>query len=99
MLKPLSESKIAIIGLGYVGLPLAVEFAKKYPVIGFDINKQRVVDLNRCIDNTMEVDSNELEKVLQKSWEGEQGLYFTSSIVALEDANIYIYRYCSHSNR
>jgi len=90
MLKPLSESKIAIIGLGYVGLPLAVEFAKKYPVIGFDINKQRVVDLNRCIDNTMEVDSNELEKVLQKSWEGEQGLYFTSSIVALEDANIYI---------
>jgi UDP-N-acetyl-D-galactosamine dehydrogenase len=46
MLKPLSESKIAIIGHGYVGLPLAVEFARKYPVIGFDINNDHVNELN-----------------------------------------------------
>ena len=57
--------KLAIIGLGYVGLPLAVAFSKKYSVIGFDINQQRVDELNQGIDNTLEVDEKELKSVLQ----------------------------------
>jgi len=56
---------ITIVGLGYVGLPLAVEFAKKYPVIGFDTNKERVQELNHCVDRTMETDSVALMQVLQ----------------------------------
>jgi UDP-N-acetyl-D-galactosamine dehydrogenase len=90
MLKPLSESKIAIIGLGYVGLPLAIEFAKKYPVIGFDINNRRVDELNKGIDHTLEVASEELQKVLLKSWGQENGLYLSSAVGALTEANIYI---------
>ena len=58
--------KIAIIGLGYVGLPLAVAFASKYQVIGFDINQKRVEELNQGIDSTLEVDEKELKSVLQK---------------------------------
>ena len=58
------EDKIAIIGLGYVGLPLAVEFAKKYQVIGFDINVQRVEDLRLANDKTLEVSKTDLNKVL-----------------------------------
>ena len=49
------NEKIAIIGLGYVGLPLATEFAKKYKVIGFDVDKKRVSELKRGIDRTKEV--------------------------------------------
>lgn len=86
----LENSKIAIIGLGYVGLPLAVEFAKKYPVIGFDINNQRVDELNKAIDHTMEVESDELQKVLLKSWNNEIGLFLTNAVGALTEANIYI---------
>jgi UDP-N-acetyl-D-galactosamine dehydrogenase len=90
MLKQLSESKIAIIGLGYVGLPLAVEFAKKFTVIGFDINNNRVDELNKGIDHTLEVESEELEKVLLQSWNGQNGLFLTSAVGALSEANIYI---------
>ena len=56
--------KIVIIGLGYVGLPLAVEFAKKYHVVGFDINQDRINELNQGIDKTLEVESNNLKSVL-----------------------------------
>ena len=59
-----SNHKIAIIALGYVGSPLAVEFSKKYPVIGFDINTQRVTQLNKGEDKTLEVPSEDLKKVL-----------------------------------
>ena len=55
--------KITIIGLGYVGLPLAVEFAKKYSVVGFDINKKRVAEIKRGEDHTFEVSKKDLEKV------------------------------------
>ena len=58
----LNEPKIAIIGLGYVGLPLAVEFSKKYSTIGFDINKSRVNELNNGADSTLEVDDKALIK-------------------------------------
>ena len=57
------EKKIAVIGLGYVGLPLAVEFAKKYPTIGFDINASRVDELMNSRDRTLEVEDEDLKKV------------------------------------
>jgi UDP-N-acetyl-D-galactosamine dehydrogenase len=53
----LENSKIGIIGLGYVGLPLAVAFAEKYPVIGFDINQNRVNELLNGVDSTLEIES------------------------------------------
>ena len=88
--KSLQDSKIAIIGLGYVGLPLAVEFAKKYPVIGFDINNQRIDELNKGIDHTLEVENAELESVLKKSFIDTKGLFLSSAIGALSEANVYI---------
>ncbi len=77
--------KIAIIGLGYVGLPLAVEFAKKYTVLGFDINASRVEELKRGEDFTLEVETEELKSVINS-----EGLSFSSSISDLSDAQIYI---------
>jgi UDP-N-acetyl-D-mannosaminuronate dehydrogenase len=62
-LKALNESKIALIGLGYVGLPLAVEFSKKYPTVGFDINKNRIQELREAVDRTLEVANEELKAV------------------------------------
>ena len=60
----MSYPKIAIIGLGYVGLPLAVAFAKKYPVVGFDINQSRVDELNNGTDHTLEVSDKDLKEAL-----------------------------------
>ena len=56
-----TNTKIAVIGLGYVGLPLAVEFGKKYPVLGFDINKKRVEELGNGYDRTQEVEPEALK--------------------------------------
>jgi UDP-N-acetyl-D-galactosamine dehydrogenase len=58
------DTKIAIIGLGYVGLPLAVEFAKKYAVVGFDVNAERVEELRKGIDKTLEITNKQLSAVL-----------------------------------
>ena len=58
------EKKIAVIGLGYVGLPLAVEFAKQYPTVGFDINGPRVDELMNGHDRTLEVEDEDLKKVI-----------------------------------
>lgn len=85
-----SKHKITIIGLGYVGLPLAVEFAKKYQVIGFDINENRIKELKRGVDKTLEVESNNLKQVLITNLEKEQGLYITSNPQDLASSNIYI---------
>lgn len=63
----MKENKIAIVGLGYVGLPLAAAFAHQYPVIGIDINKQRVAELNRCEDQTNELTSEQLNAVVGKT--------------------------------
>ena len=60
----MSTDKIAIIGLGYVGLPLAVAFAEKYKVVGFDINESRINELNNGHDHTLEVEDKELKSVL-----------------------------------
>lgn len=64
----LSELKIAVIGLGYVGLPLAVEFGKKVPVIGFDIHKKRIEELQSGQDHTLEVSPEELQQATQLSY-------------------------------
>ena len=85
-----SEDKISIIGLGYVGLPLAVEFAKKFFVVGFDINKQRIEELNAGVDKTLEVDNEDLKSVLTTDLNASKGLYVTDNVEALATTNIYI---------
>lgn len=79
--------KIAIIGLGYVGLPLAVEFGKKYPVVGFDINEDRIKELRSGVDHTKEVESDNLQAVLDLS---TGGLLLSSSVEDLNDCTVYI---------
>jgi len=89
-----NNTKIAIIGLGYVGLPLAVEFAKKYKVIGFDINNSRVDELKTGNDHTLEVSPVELKKVLVSKAEIEStnqiGLVPSAEVNDIAAANIYI---------
>lgn len=81
--------KIAIVGLGYVGLPLAVEFATKYPVTGFDLKQSRVNELNRGIDSTLEIESSKLKSVLNIN-HPTKGLSCTSDVNSITNANIYI---------
>lgn len=84
------NKKITIIGLGYVGLPLAVEFAKKFSVVGFDINEKRIGELNTAIDKTLEVDSDTLKSVLVYEQNAEKGLLISNRIDTIADSNIYI---------
>ena len=84
----LSSIKIGIVGLGYVGLPLAVEFAKKYSTLGFDINQNRVSELNSFVDSTNEVESEDLSKVLNQN--NDIGLTITDDKLYLEGCNVYI---------
>lgn len=78
----LQNIKLAVIGLGYVGLPLAVEFGKKRDVLGFDINPRRIAELNSGVDNTLEVESEELQAATR--------LRYTSDASELAQANVYI---------
>lgn len=78
----INDIKIAVIGLGYVGLPLAVEFGKKHPVIGFDINQNRITELKSGTDHTLEVNDEELSSAQQ--------LQFSSDINELAECNFYI---------
>ena len=78
----MKNTKIAIIGLGYVGLPLAVEFGKQYPTLGYDINQDRINELENGFDRTLELDSKELAK--------SKKLTFTYNINELPKANTYI---------
>ncbi len=82
--------KIAVIGLGYVGLPLARLFATKYPVIGFDINQSRISELKKGHDSTLEVDDATLQAVLVSNLSFNTGLYCSSLLEDVVDANIYI---------
>ncbi len=81
--------RIAVIGLGYVGLPLAIEFSKLYAVTGFDISKKRIAELSAGNDHTLEIDSAELQKQSAKQ-EAQNGLSFTSVTADIEYCNIYI---------
>ncbi|EHU1603261.1 MULTISPECIES: Vi polysaccharide biosynthesis UDP-N-acetylglucosamine C-6 dehydrogenase TviB [Acinetobacter calcoaceticus/baumannii complex] len=78
----LADLRIAIIGLGYVGLPLAVEFGKKGPVIGFDINQKRIDELKSGQDHTLEVTSEELQQ--------SQHLSFSANLDDLKQSNFFI---------
>lgn len=84
------DYNIAVIGLGYVGLPLAVEFAKKYAVIGFDINERRVCDLQNGYDYTLEICCNELQKILKKENDLSTGFFVSNRIDTLKQANVFI---------
>ncbi len=79
------KKKISVIGLGYVGLPLAVAFSKKYDVIGFDINNERIKELKQGYDRTLEVSEEELKEAIEKN-----NIQFTSSLEDIKDANVYI---------
>jgi UDP-N-acetyl-D-galactosamine dehydrogenase len=82
--------KIAVIGLGYVGLPLARLFATKYSVIGFDINQSRVASLKSGTDTTLEVDDETLQKVLVDQPNAEKGLYCTTSLNDIANCNYFV---------
>ncbi|WP_347159289.1 nucleotide sugar dehydrogenase [Pontibacter chitinilyticus] len=86
------NAKIAIIGLGYVGLPLAIEFGKKYDVLGFDINEERVQELSEGKDRTQEANIADLEKVIGQKKEQKQkiGLSFSSNKEDLRSYNTFI---------
>ncbi|MBT9189037.1 nucleotide sugar dehydrogenase [Zobellia russellii] len=86
----MNTSKIAIIGLGYVGLPLARLFATKYPVIGFDINQKRIEELQSGKDNTLEVSDEDLKATLQDSANFDKGLYCTSNLEDIADCTHYV---------
>ena len=86
------KNKIAIVGLGYVGLPLARLFATKYPVVGFDINTARVQELKSGKDSTLEVEDHLLQSVLlnENPSKDKTGLFCSDQIEDIADANIYI---------
>jgi len=86
----MQNNRIAIIGLGYVGLPLAVEFAKLYPVIGFDIKPERIQELGRKKDHTKELSEKELDAIMVTEPRHDKGLYCTGEIDELRDCNIFI---------
>ena len=95
-----TQHKIAVIGLGYVGLPLARLFATKYPVVGFDINQKRIAELNQGRDLTLEVSDEVLQSVLvtenpinqlnDSTVQPTHGLFCSANLDDIKDANIYI---------
>src|SRR5690606_37220059 len=84
------EHKIAVIGLGYVGLPLARLFATKYHVVGFDINQKRIGELNEGKDLTVEVEDDILQAVLKSSNNTDNGLFVSNNLDDIKDCNYYI---------
>lgn len=86
----MDKEKIAIIGLGYVGLPLARLFATKYDVVGFDINENRIAELSNGNDSTLEVESEVLKSVLKQKDSNGIGLFCSSNLEDIKDCNYYI---------
>ncbi|MBQ7747726.1 MAG: Vi polysaccharide biosynthesis UDP-N-acetylglucosamine C-6 dehydrogenase TviB, partial [Paludibacteraceae bacterium] len=84
------DIKIAVIGLGYVGMPLAVEFSKLYDVLGFDINKDRIDELNSGQDHTLEIEPEKLTEALNRGKSGKAGLKFSNDTAKLKDRNVFI---------
>lgn len=83
------ENKIAVIGLGYVGLPLARLFATRYAVVGFDINASRIAELNSGKDSTLEIEGDLLQSVLVKK-PLEKGLFCSADIEDIKGCNVYV---------
>jgi UDP-N-acetyl-D-galactosamine dehydrogenase len=88
--KIMTDKKIAIIGLGYVGLPLARLFATKYAVVGFDINTTRVAELQSGVDVTLEIENEVLQDVLKVENSSKVGLFCTTNVKEIADCNYYI---------
>lgn len=88
-MNPKNKYKIAVLGLGYVGIPLAIEFAKKFPVIGYDINPSRIEELSNLKDKTLEADLKSLSNLLVKSQE-PNGLILSSNFEDIKDYNVFI---------
>ncbi len=86
----MKKPKIAVLGLGYVGLPLARLFATKYSVVGFDINNERVAELMTGVDSTLEVENDILKSVLKDSPSEEKGLFCSTSLSDIKDCNYYV---------
>lgn len=86
----MKKDKITIIGLGYVGLPLARLFATKYSVVGFDINTDRVTELMSGYDSTLEVNNEALQSVLTSADSDGNGLFCTNKLDKIKDSNYYI---------
>ncbi len=86
----MDKIKIAVIGLGYVGLPLARLFATKYSVVGFDVNKNRVNELMSGTDHTLEVESDLLRSVLKEKADNAMGLFCSFSPEDIKDCNYYV---------
>ena len=78
---PNRDTSIAVIGLGYVGLPLAIEFSKKYPTVGFDLNEERIKQLKDGIDKTLEVEEKQLAAV---------NITYTADVGHIKNSNVYI---------
>lgn len=85
-----TNQKIGIIGLGYVGLPLAVEFAKQYKVFGFDINEERISQLKSGHDHTLEIGEAELNSVITPLCTTPKGLFLTNKVDELRSCSVYI---------
>lgn len=91
MIKDINSFKIAVVGLGYVGLPLAIEFGKKYFVLGFDINVERINELNNGIDRTKEASIVDLSAAMNLYKDTrKKGLFFSSDLEQLSDCNVFI---------
>ncbi|WP_276348703.1 nucleotide sugar dehydrogenase [Daejeonella sp. JGW-45] len=87
----MNRTKICVLGLGYVGLPLAVEFGKKYHCVGFDINGKRIDELRSGVDFTLEVNNSDLNSVLKQDLNKERnGLFVSKDIADIQDCNVYI---------
>lgn len=84
-MRSLSDTKIAVIGLGYVGLPLARLFSTKFKTVGFDLNEARCKELMKGIDSTLEVDNAILKEAIER-----HGFICTSDIEAIRDCNFYV---------
>jgi hypothetical protein len=86
----MEKKAIAVVGLGYVGLPLAIEFSRKYKVVGYDINEQRIAELSAGIDRTAEVESSLLKERLSSDHVLEGRLFLTSNLEDIRLCQIYI---------
>ena len=86
----MAKEKIAVIGLGYVGLPLAAAFATKYSVTGFDINTKRIAELQSCNDHTLELASKDLKSVILQTKTNSNGLFCTSDKSQIANCTFYI---------
>ena len=78
----ITKLRIGVVGLGYVGLPLAVEFGKTYPTVGFDVKAERIAELTSGVDSTLEASEEELRSA--------EKLRYSTDATALHDCNFYV---------